>query len=56
MVVGEELGDDVDAIGGNLACGDEQVEQDGKGAVGLALVAESVESYQADFAVCWDIW
>lgn len=55
-MVGEELGDDVDAIGGNVACGDEQVEQDGKGVVGLTLIAESVESYQADFAVCWDIW
>lgn len=55
MVVCEELGDDVDAVGGDIACGDEQVEQDWEGVVGLALIAEPVECYQADFAVCGDI-
>jgi hypothetical protein len=55
-MISEELGDDIDTVEGDVACGDEQVEKNWKGVVGLALVAESIESYQAYFAIRWNIW
>lgn len=55
-MIGEELGDCVDAVGGNIASGDEQVEQDWERVVGMALVAKPIKSYQAYFAIRRDIW